>query len=276
MFSIGIMQGRLSNKIGKPMQSFPWSTWRDEFKNAKLVGFDSIEWLVDDFNGQHVNPISTMLGREEIMGLSVKYGINIRSLCAHHFINGDLLADDKVADAAFNYLVYISNWAEQIGINHIVLPAMDQMSLRSEYAQEKMAKVFCRYFNYAETTLLLESDLPGQILAGYIKSFNSPNIGILYDVGNANSLGFDLQEDLLSLSGLIQEVHMKDRNSRSGASCRLGAAGTPFKVLLNWIIQTKWSGPIVLETPTFNDWRQEALHNLAFTQKLFNSDKTAL
>ena len=45
--TIGIMQGRLSKKPHKQLQSFPWDNWKNEFANAASLGFDAIEWLVD-------------------------------------------------------------------------------------------------------------------------------------------------------------------------------------------------------------------------------------
>ena len=45
------MQGRLlKDKILPPLQSFPYSTWQKEFKLCKNIGFNGIEWLLDEVN----------------------------------------------------------------------------------------------------------------------------------------------------------------------------------------------------------------------------------
>jgi L-ribulose-5-phosphate 3-epimerase len=48
MIKVGIMQGRLSQPINGKIQSFPKDTWREEFHLAKKIGFDLIEWVLDD------------------------------------------------------------------------------------------------------------------------------------------------------------------------------------------------------------------------------------
>ena len=76
---IGIMQGRLSNKLGMPLQSFPWDSWEEEFERASSIGFNQIEWLLDGVNDTN-NPIASVDGRKQILYLSKKYSVNVKSL----------------------------------------------------------------------------------------------------------------------------------------------------------------------------------------------------
>lgn len=48
------MEGRLSNPINNKIQCFPYHNWQDEFRIAKEVGFNSIDWIVD---GYEQNPV---------------------------------------------------------------------------------------------------------------------------------------------------------------------------------------------------------------------------
>ena len=48
MGRIGIFQGRLSSPINNEIQSFPFHNWENEFKLAKKIGFDLIEWIIGD------------------------------------------------------------------------------------------------------------------------------------------------------------------------------------------------------------------------------------
>ena len=100
--SIGIMQGRLSNKLGA-LQSFPWEDWRQEFLRASSIGFNQIEWLVDG-DSVSKNPISTIEGRKEIAKLQATHKVSIKSLCAHIFIDGGLL------DSGANYIKAKTNF----------------------------------------------------------------------------------------------------------------------------------------------------------------------
>ena len=44
---IGIMSGRLSEKIDDRIQIFPINSWKEEFEKASKLGFDLIEWIFD-------------------------------------------------------------------------------------------------------------------------------------------------------------------------------------------------------------------------------------
>ena len=47
-FKIGIMQGRLSKPTDGKIQSFPKNSWENEFYLAKKIGFELIEWVIDE------------------------------------------------------------------------------------------------------------------------------------------------------------------------------------------------------------------------------------
>jgi len=263
--TIGMMQGRLSNKSGQPLQSFPWDSWREEFIRASETGFDSIEWLVDG-NNDDDNPIATVEGRTEIKALAAQYNVGIRSLCAHTFMDGALLDEGKTSEAAINYLSRVLDFSADIGIEFVVLPVMEAMSIRTPTARDRLTKVLRTVLDGAGPVLLLESDLPGVDLAAFVEKVGSPQLGVLYDIGNANALGFDIAADIAVLGSMIREVHMKDRLSGNGPSHRLGEGDTPFSQAVQALAKFSWQGPVVLETPIFNDWQSEAVHNLAFTR----------
>jgi L-ribulose-5-phosphate 3-epimerase len=260
---IGIMQGRISDKPGQPLQSFPYKRWQEEFANASELGYELIEWLIDDKD----NPIATVSGRTEIKALSEQYDIIIRSICAHIFINGSLLCEGSTGESAINYLSTVLEFANQSNVEFVILPAMEGLSLKTEVAKCRMKIILSNILNNdTSTMLLLESDLPGIELRKFIEDVGLPRLGVLYDFGNAQALGFDVMEDMLVLDGLIREVHIKDRRSNNGASYRLGDGDVQFPMAAQILKSLSWNGPIVLETPIYNNWRQEAVHNLIFTR----------
>jgi len=262
---VGIMQGRLSNKAGKPLQSFPWSSWQEEFVRAAETGFDLIEWLVDGEQDEK-NPIATEKGRDEIKALMAEHKVGVRSLCAHTFIDGALLKKGNASLVAVNHLKDILNYSSAIGIEFVVLPVMDAMSLHSESARDDLKKILRSVLPESEAFLLLESDLPGNELAAFVDEVNSPKLGVLYDFGNANAMGFDIVKDISILGTRIREIHIKDRVSNNGPSHRLGEGDTLFSEGIQALVKSSWQGPFVLETPILNDWKLEATHNLAFTR----------
>lgn len=269
---IGIMQGRLSNKSAMPLQSFPWDSWEEEFVRASSIGFNQIEWLLDGVNDTN-NPIASVDGRKQILYLSKKYSVNVKSLCAHTFIDGKLLSKGKSQKEAIDKLSKILTWAFEAKIDYVILPVMDAMSIRNSHSREKFKEVLCGISRHSHGSpkILLESDLPAFQLKEFIDSLESNSIGVLYDLGNATAMGFNLEEDLKLLSPIIKEVHIKDRFFDNGNSGRLGTADTPFHTAFRVLKKLMWSGSFILETPIFNNWENEAKANFSFTKNLVES-----
>jgi|APSaa5957512535_1039671.scaffolds.fasta_scaffold25635_3 L-ribulose-5-phosphate 3-epimerase len=269
-YSIGIMQGRLSNKTGQPLQSFPWGSWKEEFKRASSIGFNKIEWLVDG-NSDGQNPIASPSGQKEILRLSDKYDISVNSLCAHSLIDGNLLHDNilNVNNAKHKFLKILS-WATEISIDFVILPIMDAMSIQDDIAKEKLKKMLCEVVTEGHPTVLLESDLPAQQLKSFIDDVGLDNLGVLYDLGNATAMGFNIESELGILHKYIKEVHIKDRYKNNGCSASLGNADTQFKAAIKTLKDSSWQGSFILETPIFDDWKAEACSNYNFTYNLVN------
>ena len=269
-FSIGIMQGRLSNKPGMPLQSFPWNSWREEFSRASAIGFNQIEWLIDGCNDDE-NPIASVDGRKERGERATKDDISIKSLCAHSLIDGGLLDDSTNSIIAQNTFSKILSWAFEINIEFIILPIMDAMSIQNNNSKEKLKKVLRKVVTNHGPTVLLESDLPAASLKQFIDEVALDNVKVLYDLGNATAMGFDIESELRLMHSIIGEVHIKDRFSDNGGSERLGMADTPFHSAVEILRELSWSGSFILETPIFNNWKDEAEANFYFTRQLVNS-----
>ncbi len=255
----------MSNKPGKKLQSFPRDNWENEFANAASLGFDAIEWLLDGTEDL-ANPIASAEGRAYISELSTRHGIQVRSLCAHAFIDGNLLSTGSELVQSISHLTHVIDWADALGVQTIILPAMDAMSLRSLFARERLANILRDLLKDEGPAILLESDLSGGNLSEFVTSVGSNRLGVLYDLGNSHAMGFDFEADLTELGPLIREIHIKDRKINGGSTQRLGRGGTPLRKAAQVLGLLGWKGPVVLETPIFDDWNEEAKHNLAFTR----------
>ena len=86
----------------------------------------------------------------------------------------------------------------------------------------------------------------------------------MYDTGNANALNLDPIKDFVLLSKYIHEIHIKDRSSITGNTNRLGMGDTPFNLYKDIINKNDWKGPLVMETPTFTNFFEEAAQNTNF------------
>jgi L-ribulose-5-phosphate 3-epimerase len=69
---IGFMQGRLSPVINGKIQEFPWDSWQLEFDVASSLGFEIMEWTLDQ-DRLYENPLMTKKGQLDIIKLCDTY-----------------------------------------------------------------------------------------------------------------------------------------------------------------------------------------------------------
>ena len=257
------MQGRLSQKKGSPLQSFPNKTWEDEFIRAKNIGFKNIEWLLDD-EDKSKNPLFSIVGRDKIKKLIKENSIKVETLCAHFLINGSVLKDSSIGNKAINLFSETLLVAPLIGIKYISVPFLGKMSLKNKSVRNKFFDIFKNIDNKHNIQILIESDLNNYDLVNFLSSIGDKNIGILYDTGNATKNNFSFKEQFTLISEKIREIHIKDYCFNSKKSVRLGKGSTDFNEIFKTIKECNWIGPIILETPIEEDWYQEALSNFKF------------
>lgn len=263
-FSIGIMQGRLSSKNKQPLQSFPKCNWQEEFSYAAQLKIDQIEWLVDDINNNSDNPIFSNSGRSQILETASSTNIAVKTLCAHYFIDYDINyihINKKQIEYDFLNLLEFS---DLVGIEMISIPFFDQISLKNNELKKEMSDLFDKILVGKGPKVLIECDLEGALIKNFIESLNLSRLGILYDTGNANALNLDPIKDFALLSKYIHEIHIKDRSSITGNTYRLGMGDTPFNLYKDVISNNDWKGPLIMETPTFKNFFEEAAENTNF------------
>ena len=64
------MEGRLSKPINGKIQSFPVNTWEKEFHIASEIGYQLIEWVLDDNTKE--NPIVNKNQFKKVKNLNYK------------------------------------------------------------------------------------------------------------------------------------------------------------------------------------------------------------
>lgn len=264
------MQGRLSQKKNSPLQSFPSKTWSVEFSRAREIGFNKIEWLIDNSNTKD-NPLFSEDGRQKIIELSKNNKIKINTLCFHYFIYGEILKSNLHSSKIRNFFFKTIELAPLIGIKYLSIPLMDKMSLKNKIIFEEMSEFLKEVSHDLKIEILIESDLEKYELLNFIENIDSPKIGILYDTGNATKNNFVFEEDFSLLSKYIKEIHIKDFSLRSHQSVRLGHGNTNFINIFKIIKDQKWKGPLVLETPIFDNWQAEAKLNLNYIFKILKN-----
>ena len=272
-FKYGVMQGRLSKKVGNKIQAFPEKSWRSEFYKAKTLGLKSIEWTLD-YKNLKKNPMLTKKGQSQIKKLSKKNSININSLTGDCFMqnpfwkkkNNLKLIDD---------LIKIIQSCKIIGIKYIVVPLVDNGSINNKDDEKNLlnsCKYISKYLKDSNLKIIFESDFSPKKLKKFIEKFNKKFFGINYDVGNSAGLDYKIDDEFKLYGSYIYNVHVKDR-IKHGKTVRLGNGNANFLKLFKNLKKIKYNRELILQTARSKDNQdiKEIKINLDYLKKFHNA-----
>jgi L-ribulose-5-phosphate 3-epimerase len=246
---IGVMQGRLVPKYQGRYQAFPVGMWQDEFKVAKECDLDLIEFILD-FNDAEENPLLKIGGVEEIVKISKDTGVSVKTICADYFMEAPLhSSDDKVVEESFKILERLLEVAKVLKITDIVIPCVDQSSLKTKEALSRFIKQIARIIPTIEKeniNLSLETDLAPKPFIELLDKLNSKNITVNYDIGNSAALGFDSDEELTTYGDRITDIHIKDR-VLDGGPVTLGEGNADFGKFFSKLEEFDYQGPFIMQ-----------------------------
>lgn len=249
MARIGIMQGRLVPPLDGRIQCFPNDRWRDEFPCAREAGLACIEWIYDGY-GADVNPLATDFGIAEMRALSVKHGIEIRSICADWFMEAPLVRSSKVElQEREGKLAWLLDRGAIIGIQRIVLPFVDASEIVDDVEMNAVAGVLLRALPHARSAgieLHLETSLSPLRFADLLQRIPAPDVKVNYDSGNSASLGFAPAEEFAAYGARVGSVHIKDR-VRGGTTVPIGVGSTAFASLFAELNTVGYCGDFILQ-----------------------------
>lgn len=272
MNEIGIMQGRLSPAVPGRLQAFPWSTWEKEFCHAATCGFEVIEWLFEADRYEQ-NPIWTQDGVQRIRQKMATTGIRLRSLCADYFMVHPFFRvsepERTQSIAVLNRLILQS---AGVGIKTILLPVLEGAGIRADTEKIQLLDALCEPLSLAirhGIRLGLETELPAAEYRALVERGNHPALGVYFDTGNAVAKGYDIAADIRMLGPFLCGVHIKDR-TRGGPSVLLGQGDADFTSFFQAMGETAYIGPLVLETPSGNDFLAVAGTHLKYVREYCN------
>ena len=251
---IGIMQGRLSPPEEGRFQAFPRLTWRDEFPRARDLGLSYLEWIYDEHGGEF-NPLLQAAGVRELLQLQSQYQIRIDAICADWLMEYPLIrcstADQETREARLWKLL---TQAARIHATRVVLPMVDNASMRNNSEMTAMLRVLQRALPFAEAAgveIHLETDLPPRQYARFLSSFPHPLVRVNYDTGNSSGLGFAVEEEFTAYGERIGSIHIKDRARQADgsiASRPLGSGSADFGAFFSCLEQIGYRGGLTLQT----------------------------
>ena len=247
--NIGIMQGRLSPKYQGRYQAHPLGYWENEFPIASKLGLDSIEFILD-YNNAEENPLLASGGTENIQRAEQTSGIKVRSICADYFMEAPIHSKKTdVVGKSLNVLDKLINNAALINVTDIVIPCVDQSSLRNEKDIKNFINNIKSGIKTAEKkniNICLETDLSPTRFANLIESIGSNNITVNYDIGNSAALGHDPVEEFKAYGNKITDLQIKDR-LLGGASVLLGSGDSDFSKIFDLLSKYDYHGIIIFQ-----------------------------
>ena len=241
------MQGRLSPIIRNRIQAFPFNNWRKEFLISKKIDLNLMEWTIDLYNLKN-NPIMKKNGMTEIKKLKKKYGLKIESITCDFLMETPFFKrkTNKFYEDQFYY--FLEN-CSKLGIRIIVIPLVDNGSIKNIKEEKNVINFFKNLENYLKSKKLLvafESDYNPKKLKKFINNFSSNLFGINYDMGNSAGLNYDYKKEINLYFDKIYNVHIKDKN-RSNVTVPLFSGKTEILEIIKLLLKRGYKGNFILQ-----------------------------
>lgn len=271
---IGVMQGRLLPKYMGRYQAHPVGHWQEEFPIAREMGLGCIEFILD-YNDYKTNPLMSPEGIAEIKMINRNTGVKVISVCADYFMEAPIHSPlPEISSHSLEVLRRLIINGKYLGINDIVIPCVDQSSLKNDQDIEFFVKKITSVTGLAEDMgirLSLETDLSPGKFAELLGNLKSGICSVNYDTGNSAALGFNVEEEFRAYGSRISDVHIKDR-MLGGGSVPLGTGNTDFVTFFELLPKYDYKGPLIMQayrddegTEIFKlqlDWLRKARSNL--------------
>lgn len=270
MCNIGIIQGRLSKRPYPKLQEFPMNTWEQEFKYAKEIGLDSIEWIFEK-NRYKENPIWSKEGRKEINNVINETNVKVDSLCADYFLENQFFRiDNCTLSKNIELLKELIKKSSEVGVKVILMPVLEGAEIKCEEDKYILYEAISQCLSTLEeydTKIGFETELVAEEYLNLVKIFNNKNIGVYYDAGNCAAKGYDMKEDMKILKNYIINIHVKDR-LKNGGSVFLGTGNANFKEGIPYLINNGFKGSFILQTYYEDEFRNTVKYNYNYVKNL--------
>ena len=236
------MQGRLSKQTQYGYQAFPRETWEQEFFLAESHGLDHIEWVVDTATLE----ANTILNDPSRIGeVTAETGVEVVSVCADFLMDVDF----ELSGPNLNSLRLVSRSMVDLGAQLMVVPCVDQSSLRNKRALERFQNMAIALKTVSDEfgiQLSLETDLPPSEFAVLLKNLSQDHFGVNYDIGNIASFGYDPKLEVAKYGKRMTLVHIKDR-VLGGGSVILGGGDAGVVDTISLVSKSGYRGPYTMQ-----------------------------
>ena len=255
------MQGRLTPSGGRGIQFFPFDEWKDEFSNGKKIGIQEIEWIFD-YDRYEDNPLWTEAGYRQILNMCEDTGVTVRSVCFDYFMRRPFFKKENAErEELRNENLQITQRVLQgmsvIGASLLEIPLVDDSSMKTDHEKEMVRGFVYEVVKLAErfeVQISLETDLPPGAFKEFLDSIGC-EIYANYDSGNSSGLGYDHEEEIMSLGDYIANVHIKDRKLH-GTTMQLGTGSADFDKVFSSLRRIGYNKSIILQAARGEDGQE--------------------
>ena len=267
------MQGRLLPKYQGRYQAHPIGYWEDEFEIAASLGVDLIEFILD-YNDFEENPLMSASGCKKIIEIANQSDVKVKTICADYFMDAPLHSTDlNVATLSAAVLRELIINSRTIGVTDIVLPLVDQSSVRDSESQDQFIRAiepFLPYLDENNMNLNLETDLDPTAFKNLLNQINSDRVTVNYDTGNSAGLGYDPEQEFAAYGDRITDIHIKDR-VKNGFSVCLGQGSADFTQIFKCVQNYGYSGPFIMQAFRDDDGLEIFKTQLTWLRSLIGS-----
>lgn len=258
------MLGRLSQPINNSIQAFPLIKWETEFKKAKEIGFEKIEWIFDS----QENPLMSDSGIIKIKEHSKIFDIKIDSVCADYFMKEKLFSESTInLQNNIDSLKKLIYQCYKLEIPIVEIPLVDASTISLEKNELEFKQNIEQILSIAKdhnTLIALETDLEPTRFSRLLTKINHPNLKINYDIGNSTSNGFNPKSELTILKSWIVNIHIKDR-LRFGNTVPLGTGDVDFTQFFSLLKKINYSHDLIIQGA-----REDLINNLTTPEETCN------
>jgi L-ribulose-5-phosphate 3-epimerase len=252
---IGFMQGRLSPLVGGKIQAFPASCWQEEFRNAQKLGFELMEWTLDQ-DKLYDNPLLTSAGQAEILELRSTCGVTVLSLTGDCFMQSPFWkAEGSERASLLQDFRAVAKACMAVGIAMMVVPLVDNGRLENRLQEDCLVDALrseSAFLSSLGVKVVFESDYEAKVLARFIARLEPALFGINYDIGNSAALGMQPALEIASYGERILNVHIKDR-MLGGTTVPLGTGNADFDTVFSALGRIGYAGKYILQTARATD-----------------------
>jgi len=240
--------------------------WTELFEEAARLGFAGVELDLKVETYQE-SEVWSAEGRRALLERSGKAGVEIASVCMASVAR--LVTAAETHEAGVKAVADLRGYCDELGADVILFP----MGKQAEQSEEEAfamwrdgLKAALKQSAGSRTKVGMESvgrigRSADQALA-MIEAVGSPDLGVYYDVGNADYQSFDPIAEIKQLGKHIVQIHVKE------IGAEMGEGKLDFPAIFEAIKGVGFDGYLVLETEPEDDPAGNATRNLAFVRSL--------